>query len=69
MSSFEEQYKELSTIVETLEKGDNGLEHSIGQFKRGLDLLKTLRKQLEKVENELKEIDVDFLQVEKVGEE
>lgn len=58
--SFEEEYKELQTIVEGLEKGEIGLEQSIGQFKKGMILLKGLRKQLEKVENELKTIDVEI---------
>jgi len=60
MASFEEQYKDLQLIVEGLEKGDVGLEQSIGQFKKGMTLLKSLRGQLEKVENELKEIDIDL---------
>ncbi|GEM_PF-4183876 len=62
MATFEEQYKELQTIVEGLEKGDVGLEQSIGQFKKGMTILKSLRGQLEKVENELKEIDTDMEQ-------
>ncbi len=61
MANFEEQYGELQKIVEDLEKGEVGLEQSIGQFKKGMTLLKSLRKQLEKVENELKEIDVDLV--------
>jgi exodeoxyribonuclease VII small subunit len=60
MKSFEEQYKELQSIVEGLEKGEVDLEKSITQFKKGLELLKSLRGQLSKVENELKEIDTNF---------
>lgn len=60
--SFESEYTELQLIVEKLEKGDVGLEESIGQFKKGITLLKSLRKQLEKVENELKEIDIGLEQ-------
>lgn len=58
--SFESEYTELQQIVEKLEKGEVGLEDSISQFKKGIILLKGLRKQLEKVENELKVIDVDI---------
>lgn len=60
MKSFEEQYNELQSIVEGLEKGEVDLEKSINQFKKGLELLKSLRGQLSKVENELKEIDTNF---------
>lgn len=58
--SFESEYTELQAIVDKLEKGEVGLEDSISQFKKGITLLKGLRKQLEKVENELKVIDVDL---------
>lgn len=58
MPSFEEQYNELQAIVEHLESGEVGLEQSLTQFKKGTILLKSLRAQLKKVENELKTIDV-----------
>lgn len=58
MKDFESEYKELQGIVEKLEKGEVNLDASIDQFKKGMEILKTLRSQLKKVENELKELDV-----------
>jgi exodeoxyribonuclease VII small subunit len=58
MKNFETEYKELQTIVEKLEKGEVYLDASIDQFKKGMELLTSLRSQLKKVENELKELDV-----------
>lgn len=60
MPSFEEQYKELQEIVEQMETGEVGLEQSLTQFKHGMVLLKSLRSQLKKTENELKTIDIEF---------
>ncbi len=60
MPSFEEQYQELQKIVEKMESGEVGLEQSLTQFKHGMVLLKSLRAQLQKTENELKTIDVEF---------
>lgn len=58
MKNFESEYKELQGIVEKLEKGEVNLDASIDQFKKGMEILKSLRSQLKKVENELKELDV-----------
>jgi exodeoxyribonuclease VII small subunit len=58
MKNFETEYKELQAIVEKLEKGEVNLDSSIDQFKKGMVLLTSLRLQLKKVENELKELDV-----------
>jgi exodeoxyribonuclease VII small subunit len=60
MKSFEEEYAQLQEIVDKLDQGNMDLEKSIGQFKTGMELLKSLRKQLSKVENELKVLDVNI---------
>ncbi len=60
MASFEEEYKELQQIVEQMESSDVGLEQSVTKFKHGVTLLKSLRSQLQKTENELKTIDLDI---------
>ncbi len=57
--SFEQQYKELQGIVTALETGESSVEEAMGQFKKGMTLLKSLKSQLEKVENELREIDTE----------
>lgn len=61
MKDFESEYKELQGIVEKLEKGEVNLDASIDQFKKGMEILKSLRSQLKKVENELKELDVKLV--------
>ncbi len=37
---FEHAYKELETLVERMEKGDQSLENSLSDFERGVALMK-----------------------------
>ncbi len=37
---FEQAYKELETIVERMERGDQSLESSLSDFERGVSLMK-----------------------------
>lgn len=50
---FEDRMQRLSTIVETLEKGELPLEEGVALFKEGLLLAKGCREQLETARNEV----------------
>lgn len=50
---FENRMQRLSTIVETLEKGELPLEEGVALFKEGLLLAKGCREQLEAARNEV----------------
>lgn len=39
-TDFEKAYKELETIVERMERGDQSLESSLSDFERGVSLMK-----------------------------
>lgn len=38
--NFEQAYQELESIVERMERGEQELEHSLGDFERGVALMK-----------------------------
>jgi exodeoxyribonuclease VII small subunit len=51
MASFEEQLRELETIVETLERGDLPLEENVRLFERGVALSNACKRQLAEAES------------------
>ena len=53
-ASFEEDLKELETLVETLERGDQSLEESLQAFERGVELTRACQKALEQAEQKVK---------------
>ncbi len=50
MPTFEEQLKELETIVERLERGDLPLEQSLALFEKGVGLSDSCKKELDTAE-------------------
>ncbi|MFP6770475.1 MAG: exodeoxyribonuclease VII small subunit [Planctomycetaceae bacterium] len=50
---FEEALQQLQGIVEALESGTLGLEESLGQFEKGIGLLKTCNDVLERAEQRI----------------
>lgn len=54
--SFEEAYKRLESIVETLEKGELTLEESLKKFEEGMALVKMCSMKLNNAEARLKEL-------------
>ncbi len=51
--SFEENLKELETIVTELEKGELSLEDSIAKFERGIEVSKECNSKLENAEKKI----------------
>ncbi len=51
--SFEEQLAELEKVVEQLERGDLGLEDSVGLFERGMRLSEACKGQLAGAESRI----------------
>lgn len=54
--SFEKQMKKLQDIVDKLEKDDVELEESIALYEEGLNLSKSLKKQLDVFEKKIGEL-------------
>ena len=54
--SFEETIKELTGIVEKIEQGQISLQDSLGQYERGMVLIKHCRQILEKAEKRIEKI-------------
>ena len=52
--SYEEAMNKLETIVQTLDRGEVGLDESITLFKEGLSMVQACRAQLDKAEGEIK---------------
>lgn len=50
---FEESIKELEKIVESLERGDIGLEESLDLFEKGIKLSKACNEMLDKAEKKV----------------
>lgn len=51
---FEAAVAELETIVRTMENGEMELEDSIAAYRRGVELLKLCRKQLDTAETQIR---------------
>lgn len=58
--SFEDQFKNLQTIVEKFERGDVPLSESLALFKEGMTLVTALEKELKATEQTLETIEKDF---------
>ncbi len=54
--SFEQAIKELTGIVEQIEQGEISLESSLGQYERGMALIKHCRTILQKAEKRIEKI-------------
>lgn len=57
--TFAQAYSELQTIVQAFEQQDLDLETSIPRFKRATVLVKFLKAELQKMENEIETINLD----------
>lgn len=53
---FEDKMKRLEEIVDLLEKEETGLDESISLYEEGLQLSKSLKKDLKEFEDKIKEI-------------
>ncbi|MDP3964780.1 MAG: exodeoxyribonuclease VII small subunit [bacterium] len=58
--NFEDQFKELESIVEELESGEVNLDTGLKKFERGLELAQDLKKQIAEVENKVEVIKKKF---------
>ena len=56
ISDFEKSLKELETIVERMEKGEQTLEASLKDFERGNTLAKACRASLEEAEQRIEKL-------------
>jgi exodeoxyribonuclease VII small subunit len=54
--SFEDAIKELTAIVAKIEQGQISLESSLGQYERGMDLIKHCRSILQRAEKRIEKI-------------
>ena len=57
--SFEKQMNKLKEIVEKLENDDVDLQESITLYEEGLNLSKSLKKQLKKFEEKINELELN----------
>jgi exodeoxyribonuclease VII small subunit len=57
--SFEELMNKLKTTLDTLEKGDLSLEHSMKSYEEGVILVRHLEEKLKKMEGRMEEILAD----------
>lgn len=56
---FEKQLEQLEEVIASLEQGDMSLDKSIEAYKRGVELTRTLRAQLNGAIEQLKVLDAD----------
>jgi exodeoxyribonuclease VII small subunit len=54
--TFEQAIKELGGIVGSVEEGKSSLEESLGQYERGMALIKHCRDILQKAQKKIEEI-------------
>ena len=57
--TFAKAYAELQAITKEFEAGDLDLEKSIPKFKRSAELVKFLKIELKKIENQISEINLE----------
>lgn len=50
---FEQAFAELESLVSRMESGDQSLQKSVDDFQTGIDLIKTLQKNLEDAEQKV----------------
>lgn len=60
--SFEESLRELEAIIERVESGEVGLEQSIDEYEKGVDLIKRCRLILERAEQRIQRLSLDDLE-------
>ena len=58
--TFAKAYSELQEITREFEAGELDLEKSIPKFKRSAELVKFLKQELAKIENQIEEINIEF---------
>ena len=63
---FEEQLEQLEAVIAALEQGDMPLDKSIEEYRRGVELTRALKAQLEGARRQLALLDAD--EEEKAGE-
>ena len=63
---FEEQLEQLEAVIAELEQGDMPLDKSIEEYRRGVELTRALKAQLEGARRQLALLDAD--EEEKAGE-
>ena len=56
VGDFEKSLKELETIVERMESGDQALEASLKDFERGMELVKQCRDSLQNAEARVQQL-------------
>ncbi|MEO1009390.1 MAG: exodeoxyribonuclease VII small subunit [Planctomycetota bacterium] len=54
--SFEDAMAEVEAIIERIETGEAGLERSIGDYEKGMRLLKRCRSLIEKAEQRIEDV-------------
>lgn len=54
--SFEEALKQLESIAERIERGEIGLEESITEYEKGMDLVNHCREILAKAEQKIQQV-------------
>ncbi len=63
-TSLSKGFEELTAIVREFESNDLDLERAIPKFKKGMELVRELKKRLSEIENEIEEIKKEFRDVE-----
>jgi exodeoxyribonuclease VII small subunit len=58
--TFEDGMKRLEETISTLERGEMGLEESVGRFREGAELFRALQGRLDRAEGEIKKVLADF---------
>ena len=56
---FEEQLEQLETVIAALEKGDMPLDKSIEAYRGGVELVRSLKSELEGAREQLRVLDED----------
>lgn len=60
--SFEQSLDELEAIISRVESGEVGLEKSIEEYERGVDLIKRCRAILERAEQRIQQLSLEDLE-------
>lgn len=61
-ASFEKSLEELESIIARIESGDVGLERSIGEYERGVELIRRCRAILEQAEQRIEQLNLSELE-------
>ncbi|MFG0307306.1 MAG: exodeoxyribonuclease VII small subunit [Phycisphaerales bacterium JB040] len=60
--TYEEAVRQLEEILNRIESGEIGLEESIGEYERGVGLIKRCRAILDRAEQRIEELDAKRLE-------